>query len=109
MSASFLAAGALSAIGGAVSAVTKNPVIVFVVTAAIAFVLIAAGSQAVPGALRGWAPEGLIRAVAAASLLRHFDAITESVVDMRDLVYFLSIMIACLAAHAILIDLKKAD
>jgi ABC-2 type transport system permease protein len=106
---SFLSAGALLAIGGAVSAVTKNQVIAFVVTAAIAFLLIAAGSQVVQGALAGWAPEGLIRAVAAASLIRHFGAITEGVIDMRDLVYFLSIMIACLAANAILVDLKKAD
>jgi ABC-2 type transport system permease protein len=106
---SFLAAGALLAIGGAVSAVTKNQVIAFVVTAAIAFLLIAAGSQVVLGALTGWAPEGLIRAVAAASLVRHFGAITEGVIDVRDLVYFMSIMIACLAANAILVDLKKAD
>ena len=106
---SFLLAGALLAIGGAVSAATRNQVIAFVITAAIAFLLTVAGSQIVLGALAGWAPEGLIRAVAAASLLRHFSAITEGVIDMRDLVYFLSVMIAFLAANAILIDLKKAD
>ena len=106
---SFLAAGALLAIGGAVSAVTKNQVIAFVVTAAIAFLLTVAGSQVVQGALVGWAPEGLIRVVADASLIRHFSAITEGVLDVRDLVYFLSVMIAFLAANAILVDLKKAD
>ncbi|HJU17035.1 MAG TPA: ABC transporter permease subunit [Stellaceae bacterium] len=106
---SFLAAGALLAIGGAVSAATKNQVIAFVVTAAIAFLLIVAGSQVVQGALAGWAPEGLPQTVAAASLLDHFEAITEGVVDLRDLVYFLSVMVAFLAAGTILIDLKKAD
>jgi ABC-2 type transport system permease protein len=106
---SFLLAGALLAIGGAVSAATKNQVIAFVVTAAIAFLMIAAGTQVVQGALAGWAPEALIRAVAAAGLLRHFNAITAGVIDARDLVYFLSIMIVFLAANAILIDLKKAD
>lgn len=106
---SFLLAGALLAIGGAVSAATRNQVIAFVVTAAIAFVLIAAGSQVVEGALAGWAPEEVIRAVADASLLRHFGAITEGVIDLRDLVYFFSVMIAFLTANAILVDLKKAD
>jgi ABC-2 type transport system permease protein len=106
---SFLAAGALLAIGGAVSAATKNQVIAFVVTAAITFLLIAAGTQAVQGALVGWAPEGLIQAVAAASLLRHFNTITAGVITARDIVYFLSVMIAFLAANAILVDLKKAD
>lgn len=106
---SFLAAGALLAIGGAVSAVTKNQVIAFVVTAAIAFLLTVASSQVVLGAFSGWAPENLIGAIAASGLLGHFDAITEGVIDMRDLVYFLSLTIAFLAANAILVDLKKAD
>ena len=39
----------------------------------------------------------------------HFTAITRGVVDLRDLVYFVSIMAAFLAANAVLIDLKKAD
>jgi len=48
-------------------------------------------------------------AVAGASLFGHFTAITRGVVDLRDLVYFVSIMVAFLAANAVLIDLKKAD
>jgi ABC-2 type transport system permease protein len=106
---SFLMAGTLLAIGGAVSAATKNQVIAFIITAAIAFLLVVAGSQVVLGGLAGWAPEGLLRAVAEASLLDHFEAITEGVIDLRDLVYFLSIMIAFLGANAILIDLEKAE
>jgi len=72
-------------------------------------VLIAAGTPTVLGVLQGWAPEGLVRAVAGASLFGHFTAITRGVVDLRDLVYFVSIMVAFLAANAVLIDLKKAD
>ena len=51
--ASWLMAGAILAIGAAVSAATKNQVIAFIVTAALVFVLIAAGkldgARAVPG------------------------------------------------------------
>ena len=43
------------------------------------------------------------------SFLGHFSAITRGVIDMRDLVYFLSVMIAFLAANAILVDLEKAE
>jgi len=107
--ASWLMAGAVLAIGAAVSAATKNQVIAFVVTAALVFVLAVAGTPAVLGLLQGWAPSGVIRAVAAASLFGHFTAITRGVVDLRDLVYFVSIMVAFLAANAVLIDLKKAD
>jgi ABC-2 type transport system permease protein len=106
---SWLMAGALIAIGAAVSATTKNQIIAFVVTAALAFVLTVAGTPVVLGFLQGWAPEWLQRAVAGISLIGHFDTITRGVVDLRDLVYFLSIMIAFLAANAILIDLEKAE
>ena len=106
---SWLMAGAILAIGAAVSAATKNQVIAFVVTASLVFVLIAAGTQTVIGLFQGWAPESVIRAVAGASLFGHFTAITRGVVDLRDLIYFLSIMVAFLGANAVLIDLMKAD
>jgi len=106
---SWLMAGAILAIGAAVSAATKNQVIAFVVTAALVFVLIAAGTQTVTGLFQGWAPEGLIQAVAAASLFGHFTAITRGVLDLRDLFYFVSIMVAFLAATAVLVDLTKAE
>jgi ABC-2 type transport system permease protein len=107
--ASWLMAGAVLAIGAAVSAVTKNQVIAFVVTAALVFVLAVAGTPVVLGLLQAWAPSGVIRAVAGISLFAHFAAITRGVVAVRDLVYFLSIIVAFLAANAVLIDLKKAD
>jgi ABC-2 type transport system permease protein len=106
---SWLMAGAVLAIGAAVSAATKNQVIAFIVTAAVVFILTVAGTSAVLGLFRGWAPEGVINAVAAASIFGHFTAITRGVIDLRDLVYFLSLMIAFLGATAILVDLKKAD
>ena len=106
---SWLMAGAILAIGAAISAATKNQVIAFVVTASLVFVLIAAGTQTVTGIFTGWAPEGLIHAIAAASLFGHFTAITRGVLDLRDLFYFGSIMVAFLAANAVIIDLTKAE
>ncbi len=106
---SWLMAGALLAIGACVSAATKNQVIAFVVTAAIAFVFTVAGSPVVLGLLQGWAPQWLIDAVTQMSFLDHFSAITRGVLDARDLAYFVSIMIAFLFANAILIDLEKAE
>jgi ABC-2 type transport system permease protein len=43
------------------------------------------------------------------SFLGHFGAITRGVIDLRDVFYFVSIMIAFLAANAILVDLEKAE
>jgi ABC-2 type transport system permease protein len=107
--ASWLMAGAILAIGAAISACTKNQVIAFVVTAAVVFLLAVAGTSTLQGLFQGWAPDGLIRAVAAASLTGHFRSINRGVIDLRDLVYFISIIVAFLAANALIIDLKKAD
>jgi ABC-2 type transport system permease protein len=106
---SWLMAGAMLSVGACVSAMTKNQVIAFVVTAALAFVFTAAGSPVVLGFFQGWAPEWLLRGISQASLLGHFGAIMRGVIDVRDLVYFLSVMIAFLGANAILIDLEKAE
>jgi ABC-2 type transport system permease protein len=106
---SWLMAGAMLAVGACVSAVTKNQVIAFVVTAAVAFVFTAAGSAVVLGAFQGWAPEWLISGLTQASFLGHFGAIMRGVIDLRDVIYFLSVMIAFLGANAILIDLEKAE
>jgi ABC-2 type transport system permease protein len=106
---SWLMAGAILAIGAAISATTKNQIIAFVVTAAVVFLLTAAGTSTVLGLFRGWAPPALVSAVAGASLFGHFSAIARGVVEARDLVYFVSLMLAALAANAILVDLTKAD
>ena len=107
--ASWLMAGTMLAVGGCVSVMTKNQVIAFVVTAALGFILTVAGSPIVLGLFQGWAPEWLVRGVTQVSFLGHFSAITRGVIDMRDLVYFLSVMIAFLAANAILVDVEKAE
>jgi len=72
-------------------------------------ILTVAGSPIVLGLFQGWAPEWLVRGVTQVSFLGHFSAITRGVIDMRDLVYFLSVMIAFLGANAILVDLEKAE
>jgi ABC-2 type transport system permease protein len=61
------------------------------------------------GLFQGWAPETLIHAIAAASVFAHFSAITRGVIELPDLVYFISIIATLLAATAIIVDLKKAD
>jgi ABC-2 type transport system permease protein len=106
---SWLLAGAMLAVGACISAVTKNQVIAFVVTAAVAFIFTAAGSPAVLGAFQGWAPQWLIDAVAQTSFVSHFSAITRGVLDLRNIAYFVSVIVAFLWANAILVDLEKAE
>jgi ABC-2 type transport system permease protein len=106
---SFLMAGAYLAIGSALSALTKSQVIAFVVTAAVCFLFTVSGSTILQGLLTGWAPDAVISNLAFFSFLTHFTAIIRGVIDLRDLVFFASVIALFLFANAILVDLKKAD
>jgi ABC-2 type transport system permease protein len=107
--ASFLMSGAFLAIGACLSALTKNQVIAFVVTAAVCFLFTVSGSPIVLGFIKGWAPEAVLGTVAGFSFLTHFNAIIRGVIDLRDAVFFLSVIGFFLYANAIIVDLKKAD
>jgi ABC-2 type transport system permease protein len=106
---SFLMAGAFLAIGAAVSATTKNQVIAFVISAALSFLFIATGTPLVLGPILQWLPGTVIQTVASLSFLTHFNAIQRGVLDLRDLVYFGSVIVLFLFANTVLIELKKAD
>ena len=106
---SFLMAGAFLAVGAALSALTKNQVIAFVITAAVCFVFTVSGSAIVLGFLTDWAPEAILTAVSSFSFLSHFSAIVRGVIDLRDAVFFLSVIALFLFANAIFVELKKAD
>jgi ABC-2 type transport system permease protein len=106
---SLLMAGSYLAVGAMISATTKNQVIAFVVTAAVALVLTLAGSPAVLTFLTGWAPAELIESVANFGFVTHFQAIQRGVIDVRDMVFFASIIVVSLAANTIIVDWKKAE
>jgi ABC-2 type transport system permease protein len=106
---SFLMAGAFLAVGSALSALTKNQVIAFVLTATLCFIFTVSGSSLVLGFLTGWAPESVLTWVTNFSFLQHFSAIVRGVIDLRDAVFFASVMAFFLFANAIAVELTKAD
>ena len=106
---SWLMAGGFLAIGSCMSALAKNQVIAFILAVAACFLFIVSGFPMLLDAFSGWAPQWLVDAVASLSFLTRFDAISKGVIDLRDLLYFISLMAAWLAATAIVVDLKKAD
>ena len=106
---SWLMAGAFLAIGAAVSALTKNQVIAFVVAAVVCFVLTVSGSSVVLGFFTGWAPQAVVDTVASFSFISHFTSVMRGVIDVKDMVYFLSMIVFFLFANAAIVELKKAD
>ena len=106
---SWLLVGAYLAVGSCMSALAKNQVIAFILTVSLCFVFVVSGFPLVLDAFNAWAPQWLLDVVASFSFLTRFQAISKGVIDVRDLLYFLSFIGAWLMATAVVVDLKKAD
>lgn len=106
---SWLLVGAYLSVGSCMSALAKNQVIAFILTVSLCFLFVVSGFSLVLDVFNGWAPQWLLDVVASFSFLTRFQAISKGVIDVRDLLYFLSFIAAWLMATAVVIDLKKAD
>jgi ABC-2 type transport system permease protein len=104
---SWLMAGAFLAIGACLSAVTQSQVVAFVLTLVVCFLLILVGQPQVMEFFQGALPRKLVNGLAHLSMLRHFEAISRGVLDMRDLLYFVLNMAAWLTAGVLVLDLKR--
>ncbi len=105
---SFLMAGAFMAIGSCMSALSKNQVIAFIIAATACFLFTMSGLDLVLNFFRGWSPEWLVTTIASMSFLTHFNAVTQGVIELRDLVFFVSLIAFWLFANIVIVDLKKA-
>ena len=106
---SLLMAGAFLAIGSCISALTRNQVIAFIVSAAICFLLVMSGLELVLNVLRVWTPGFVVTAVSSLSFLSHFDRITKGVLELSSIVFYVSLIVFSLFANRIFVELKKAD
>ncbi|MFT4542247.1 MAG: ABC-2 type transport system permease protein [Planctomycetota bacterium] len=105
---SFLMAGGFLAIGSFISALTKNQVIAFVITVMVSMGMILAGFPMVLDIFSSWAPDFFVDTIRSFSFLTHFDSITRGVIEARDLLFFVTLILFFLFANAVAVDLKKA-
>jgi ABC-2 type transport system permease protein len=104
---SLLMAGGFLAIGSCISALTKNQVIAFVVSVVICFAFILSGFPIVLDFFRAWAPQALVEAISSFSFLTHFYSIRRGVIDLRDVIYFATLMAFWLYANTVVIEANK--
>ncbi len=105
---SLLMAGAFLAIGACISASTKNQVIAFIVAAAVCFLFLMSGLDLVLNFFQAWLPQTLVDTIASMSFLTHYGAITKGVIDLRDIIFFGSLIGVFLFANVVLVETKKA-
>ncbi len=105
---SILMAGAYVAVGSLMSAMTRSQVIGFVLSLVVCFLFIAAGWPLVTGMFVKWAPPKLVETIAAFSFMSHFESIRRGVLDLRDVGYYISVMVFMVSATLIVIDNRKS-
>jgi ABC-2 type transport system permease protein len=106
---SFLMAGAYLAIGSAISAVTKNQVIAFVISVVLCLLFVLAGYPIVQDLLPAGLPQAFYDTMRSFGFLPHFQSINTGVLDLRDITFFGSLIACALIINAIVLDMKKAS
>ena len=104
----FLVAGAYLAVGSAISAVTRNQVIAFVLAVAGCFLFAAAGSPVVTEFLSSQFPV-LAEVARGVSVSERINGFTRGVISARDFVFFASFIAFWLFVNTVILEHKKAD
>jgi len=105
---SLLIAAAFLSVGAAMSALTRNQVIAFVLGVAVCFVFAVASNPIVNDFLSRSAP-----AVAAftrrVAVIDRFTDFTRGIISLRDMIYFATFVAFWLFLNTVLVDQRKAD
>lgn len=105
---SLLMAGAYLAISAMTSAMTRNQVVSFIIAVVLSLFLILAGWPPVTDLLVQWASPWLVDGVAAFSVMTHFESVQKGVLDSRDILYFLSVIVFSLFTTGVIIRAHRA-
>ncbi|MEQ8659810.1 MAG: ABC transporter permease subunit [Gammaproteobacteria bacterium] len=106
---SLLMAGGFLAIGSCISALTRNQVIAFVISFVICFAFNLAGFPMVIDVFSAWAPQVIVDTISSFSFLTHFNSILKGVIDIRDLVFFTTLIAFWLYANVLAIEVNKSN
>ena len=104
---SWLMAGGFLALSACVSAMTKNQVIAFVLASALCFVFMMSGVEIIQSFFRAWTPQTFVESVSELSFLTNFNEVSQGVIDVRDLVFFFSVIGIALFVNTAIVEAKK--
>ena len=104
-----LLSGTFLALGAFLSAFTKNQVIAFVLCGVAGFLLLVTGFPIVLDFVSGWLPRIAVEAISSMSALTHFEGMMRGVLDLRDVLYFVSLTVAFLFLNGVVVEWKKAE
>ncbi len=105
---SLLMGGAYLSITAMTSAMTRNQVVAFIVSVVLSLFLILAGYPPVTNLLVSWAKPWIVEAIASFSVMTHFESLQKGVLDSRDILYFLSVIVFSLFSTSVIVRTHRA-
>jgi ABC-2 type transport system permease protein len=105
---SLLLAGGYLAVGCMTSALTRNQVVSFILSVVVCLFLILAGWPPVTKVLVEWASPWFVQAVAAFSVMTHYEGLQRGVLDTHDVVFFLCLIGFSLFTTGVIIRSHRA-
>jgi ABC-2 type transport system permease protein len=106
---SFLLAGAYLSVGSMTSSMTRNQVISFILSVIICLFLVLAGWPPVVEILSGWSPQWLINVISGFSFMPHFQSMERGVLDIRDIIYYISVIFFMLFSNGVVLQNRKTS
>jgi ABC-2 type transport system permease protein len=97
----FLMGGAYVAIGVMASSLTRNQIVAFILAFGISFALF------IFGQIVHYAPDWLAPVLSFLSMGNHFESLSRGVVDSRDVVFYLSVMVVSLVIATASLESRK--
>jgi ABC-2 type transport system permease protein len=105
--ASFLMAGSYLAIGCFFSALSKNQVISFILAVVACAILVYAGLPSTMDYLSRFLPAGMVKTFETFSFQTHFESMQRGVLELKDLSYFVLLIVGWIAACTIVLEERK--
>lgn len=106
---SVLLAGGFLVIGASISTITKNQVVAFVVSVMLCLMCNLIGFPIVIDYISSWLPTMLVDTIQSFSFLSNFEGLSKGLIDVKNIVFFLSFITFGLFANTVLIELNKAE
>ena len=105
---SWLMAGAYLSISCITSAMTRNQVVSFIISVVVCLFFILCGFTPVIRLLEGWAQPWLVDTITSFSVITHFEGFQKGMLDSRDLLFFLSLMVFSLFSTSVILRSRRA-
>jgi ABC-2 type transport system permease protein len=103
-----LLAGAYTAVGMMTSSLTRSQVVSFVISFVFCLLLLLAGTPLVTNYFVKWAPNTVVETIAAFSFWSHFESIRRGIIDLRDIAYFVSVIVFMMFTTHVILESRKS-